>query len=53
MEDTIQALGELLKEELSRIEGQLMENDITSEEFKEIEALLMKIGKLIGVNIYS
>ncbi len=53
MEYTKEQLKEFLKHEYSRIEGQLMENDLTKEEFNEIESLLLKIAKIAEINFYN
>jgi hypothetical protein len=54
MEYTIEQLKEFINHELSRIEGQYEEHDMTKEEVHEVENLLSAIGKSAGIeNIWN
>lgn len=54
MEYTIEQLKQFINDELSRIEGQYEEHDMTKEEVKEVEKLLSKIGEVAGIdNIWN
>lgn len=53
MEYTKQTLTEWIRHEYSRIEGQLAEGDLTKDEFREIELLLVRIGEVAGIKTYA
>jgi thermostable 8-oxoguanine DNA glycosylase len=53
MEYTKETLAQWIKDEHSRCEGQMMENDMTKNEWLEIEKLLEKVAEAAGLNIWS